>query len=551
MADKSKAVQFKMNDLVWAKMPSYCHWPGRIVEPNTPQIAKLKKSPTQHCIFFFGSNNYAWLEEKSLKPFYEFKEEMKAKGKPKDLFAAAMNDIESFIENPENFSALFEAKTPVQKKKSAPKPKIKHDIEADFDSLISDNSVPSSPSPSKTSTQITSRKSIDKPKSEKVPQTKRKSTRESDTLLNEDMDIEPTAQPAAKKPRKSSQAPISSPKPNEKNPEESRRRSDVTDAAKALKSPRRTEASLNVYGLIGVGIMGSTILENLLASGHEVVIYNRTQSKCDSFISEKCTMAGSPREVFEQSYVTFICVSDCDAVKEVVCDGERGIIAADCGGIEKGLVMLSSVDCETSRDIHGAVLMKDCRYLEAQIQGSKSEVKGGKAIVISAGEKSLHDDCKTCFNSFAKNTYYLGEEPETAVKMNLILQSMAGVQLAALTEALTLADSLGLQLRDILEIIGLSNLNSDFIAEKGLVIVDEKFREPSKKVDTMQNDLKMALEFGDTLEQPLPLVGASKEVFKSAKRMGFGSEDCAAVYFALNFNKYCYDYGNYTENGTM
>ena len=493
----------------------------------------------------------AWLEEKSLKPFYEFKEEMKSKGKPKDLFAAAMNDIESFIENPGNFSALFEPKTPVQKKKSAPKPKIKHDIEADFDSLISDNSVPSSPSPSKTSTQQTSRRSIDKPKSEKVPQTKRKSTRESDTLLNEDMDIEPTAQPQAKKARKSSQAPISSPKPNEKNPEESRRRSDVAEATKALKSPRRTESSATVFGLIGVGLMGSTILENLLASGHEVVIYNRTQSKCEPFVAPKCSMAGSPREVFEQAYVTFICVSDCDAVKEVVCDGERGIIAADCGGIEKGLVMLSSVDCETSRDIHGAVLMKDCRYLEAQIQGSKAEVKEGKAIIISAGEKSLNEDCKSCFKSFARDTYYLGEEPETAVKMNLVFQSLAGVQLAALTEALTLADSLGLQLRDILEIISLSNLNSDFIYEKGLVIVDEKFREPSKKVDTMQNDLKMALEFGDTLEQPLPLVGTSKEIFKSAKRMGFGSDDCAAVYFALNFNKYCYDYGNYPENGTI
>lgn len=40
-----------------AKMPSYCFWPGRIVEPNTASLAKLKKSPTQNCIFFFGSNN--------------------------------------------------------------------------------------------------------------------------------------------------------------------------------------------------------------------------------------------------------------------------------------------------------------------------------------------------------------------------------------------------------------------------------------------------------------------------------------------------------------
>lgn len=496
-----------------------------------------------------------------MKPYHEFKEEYKAKGKPKDQFQQAINDIESFIENPENFSALFEPKTPIQKKKSTPKPKAKQDIEADFDSLKSDSSVPSSPSVSKTSliavtTQPAPKSAEVKAKPEKVPKEgKRKPTRESDNLLHEDMDIEPAtaAQPQAKKPRKSSQAPMSSPKPANE-PSESPRRSIVTaEASKVLKSPARTvEPSANVYGLIGVGIMGSSILENLLASGHEVVIYNRTQSKCDQFIASKCTIASSPREVFEQAFITFVCVADCYAVKEVVCDGERGIIAAECNGIEKGLVMLSSLDCETSRDIHGTVLIKDCRYLEAQIQGSKTEVKQASAIVVTAGEKSLYDECKSCFDSFSKQTYYFGEEPETAVKMNLVLQSMAGVQLAALTEALTLADSLGLQLRDILEIISLSNLSSDFITDKGVVVVEEKFRESTKKVDTMTNDLKMALEFGDSLAQPLPLVAASKEIFKSAKRLGFGEQDCTAAYFALNHNKYCYEYGNYgNENGTI
>lgn len=53
-------------------------------------------------------NFSTWLEEKNLKPYAEFREEFMAKGKPKDQFMAAMNDIDSFIENPDNFSALFE-----------------------------------------------------------------------------------------------------------------------------------------------------------------------------------------------------------------------------------------------------------------------------------------------------------------------------------------------------------------------------------------------------------------------------------------------------------
>jgi 3-hydroxyisobutyrate dehydrogenase-like beta-hydroxyacid dehydrogenase len=496
-----------------------------------------------------------------LKPFDEFKEEFKAKGKPKEPFMQAMNDIESFIENPDNFSALFEPKTPVQKKKlSTPKPKQKQDLEADFDSLKSDSSVPSSPSLTQQQQQQPQQKpqtaskkrsssvrSNEKPKVEKVKAEKRKSTRESEQF-DEDMDLEPpVSSPPPKKQRKSTQATtnISSPRNNE---------SSLTETASSVikSSPRKSDIISPtpgcVYGLIGIGIMGSSILQKLLATGHEVVICNRTPARCEQFAGQ-CTVVNTPREVFDQAHITFVCVSDCDAVKEVVC-GVSGIITTDVVA-DKGVVMLSSIDCETSRSIQTALLLRgSIRYLEAQLQGSREQVKDSKLIVISAGEKSLYDDCKSCFDSFAKDTYYLSEDTEAAIKMNLILQSVAGVQLNALTEALSLADALQLQLRDILEIISLSNLNSEFINEKGNIILDEKYREPSMRVDTMQKDLKMAIEFGDSIEHPMPLVAASKEIFKSAKRMGMGQDDIAAVYFASNFNKYFYDL-NYTGNGNI
>lgn len=489
-----------------------------------------------------------------MRPYLEFREEFKAKGKPKDQFTAAMNDIESFIDNPDNFSALFEPKTPVQKPKtkSTPKPK-KQDFDADFDSLKSDSSVPSSPSLSKPSQETpkpakqrtTSQRSTEK-KSEK-----RKLTRESEETVqptepkDEEMDIEepPVAEPpAAKKPRKSNNS--ASHARNESTSSSSGRRSE-TEATKSLKSPRNSttnEASGDIYGMVGLGIMGKSILQNLINNGHEVVIYNRTQSCCDEFTgSPRCTIVASPREVFEQANITFVCVSDCDAVKEVVI-GESGIIASETSALDKGLVMLSSIDCETSSDIQNALMIKGSRYLEAQIQGSKEAAIAGELIVIASGDKSLYTDAKKCFDVFAKNTYFLSEEYGQAIKMNLVLQTMAGVQLAALTEALSLADTLGLQLRDILEIISLSNLNSEFIFQKGEIVTNDKYSEPSMKLDTMTKDLKMAIEFGDALEHPLPLVAASKELFKAAKRMDFGQSDAAAVYYAANFNKYCFDY---------
>lgn len=140
---------------------------------------------------------------------------MKQKGKPKDQFQQAMNDIESFIDNPDGFSALFEPKTPIQKKKASPKPKKSQDIELDFDSLKSDSSVPSSPNVTKTPTAPTPKRSISvrstekskvAEKTPKVPAVKRKATRESEP---EEAPAELVV-PPVKKPRKSSQTPIAS-----------------------------------------------------------------------------------------------------------------------------------------------------------------------------------------------------------------------------------------------------------------------------------------------------------------------------------------------------
>lgn len=513
----------------------------------------------------------------------ECREEFKDKGKQKDQgFVVAINDIDSFIENPDNFSALFEQKAPAQKKtKGTPKPK-KQDFDADFDSLKSDSSVPSSPSVSKTSLatptietpkakpskqRTSSARSIEKV--QKVPEPKRKATDDSEEMApkeeeeEEEMEIEePVAPPSTKKSRKSNS--ISTPQATARNASTSSssgggRRSEV-ETDKSLKSPNRSsatavaaEASGEIYGMVGLGIMGASIVENLIGSGYEVVIYNRDPVKCDKF--PNCTIVSSPREVFEQAHVTFVCVADCDAVKEVICDGSNGIISAEIpeGDKGKGLIMLSSIDCETSTDMQNVMLCKEgnARYLEAQIQGSRESAQNGDLIIIASGDKSLYDDTKGCFDAISKNSYFLGEEIGAAIKMNMVLQTMAGVQLAALAEALSLADTLGLQQRDILEIISLSNLNSEFIYQKGEVITSEKYREPSMKVDTMSKDLKMAIEFGDALNHPLPLVAASKELFKTAKRMGFGQDDSAAIYYAANFNKFAYDYGNSYENGNV
>lgn len=105
----------------------------------------------------------------------------------------------------------------------------------------------------------------------------------------------------------------------------------------------------------------------------------------------------------------------------------------------KGYVEMTSIDTETSKDIYESLLMKGVRYLEAQIQGSKAQAEEGTLIILAAGDRSLFEECQTCFEAMGKNSFFLGDVGN-ATKMNLVLQTLAGITIAGIAESLALGE---------------------------------------------------------------------------------------------------------------
>merc|ERR1712021_12330 len=130
------------------------------------------------------------------------------------------------------------------------------------------------------------------------------------------------------------------------------------------------------------------------------------------------------------------------------------------------------------------------RYLEAQLQGSKEQSNEGSLV--------------------------------------------SGVALAGLAEGMALADRAGLQQKDILEVLQLTGLARPLMVEKGKAIIEGGFP-TSHPLKHIQKDLKLSLNMGDQLDQPLPLTASANEVFKHAKRLGYGDHDTSAVYIRARF----------------
>lgn len=98
---------------------------------------------------------------------------------------------------------------------------------------------------------------------------------------------------------------------------------------------------------------------------------------------------------------------------------------------------MTGLDGDTSQDIADAIVSKGGRYLEAQMQGSRVQAEEGTLIILAAGDRTLFDECQSCFKAMGKNSFFLGDVGN-ASKMYLVLQLFTGVTLAGLAEALSL-----------------------------------------------------------------------------------------------------------------
>lgn len=539
---------YAINDLVWAKMKGFSPWPGRISQPPAElrRIAVKKNIPVR-CIFFFGSNNYAWIEETQIKPYHEFKEKLLSSCKSAG-FKEAVQQIEDFIANPENFTHLFTGEVDNRPDPDVEFNKLRegeNDKGEEESETVNNTTTPGALETSETPSTAT-KKSAAKKKVASTPKARAIPSKTKAAIAALD-DIGSTPSPKRKRKLNDSgevasgldldtfspvrrnvpvshllNRPVTVARPA--TPE-----IDMSSVSNALQS-RNIQASNLKFGFLGLGIMGCGIVKNLLNSGHSVVVWNRTATKCRKFQEAGAEVADTPSDVIEMTDVTFSCVSDPQVAKDLVF-GNCGVMSANLVG--KGYVEMTGVDPETSQDIAEQIISKGGRYLEAQIQGSKNQAEEGTLIILAAGERLLFEECQTCFEAISRNSFYLGDVGN-ATKMNLVLQMIHGVTLAGIAEGLALADRAGLQQKDVLEVLELTNMSSEMLLQKGNAIIKGEFptHQPLKH---MQKDLKLALGMADGLEQSLPITAASNEVYKHAKRLGYGSHDASAVYVRARF----------------
>ncbi|CAG0895542.1 unnamed protein product [Cyprideis torosa] len=552
---------YSSGDLVWAKMKGFPPWPGQVVEPPDGAKKPTKYKGPALWVFFYGTGDHAWIEIDNIKPYANFREQLK-KNKGSGL-KQAVGEIEKYIaDNPDALkiknlvpvssmsrTPTVSSSTPslsggarpvkVRLAKSTGAAKKRGMGESGTSSPSAGGSTPvkkPKPSPStssaasaveEVSTTVSSTSALGQFEFEDADEGSVNGGRSGGTdaigRVNHSDDDDVSYLPQLKK-RGSYflERPSSVPKPDVAPV-------DVRTVTHTLREKNIEPSKLKV-GFLGLGLMGSGLVKNLLHSGHAVNVWNRTAEKGKDFVKEGAVQGLTPQDVVGLSDVIFSCVSSPQTAKDIVF-GNCGVLPDMCEG--KAYVEMTSVDPETSQDIAEAIQGKGGRYLEAQIQGDKSQAEEGTVVILTAGDRSLYDDCQSFFAAMGRNSFFLGEIG-AACKLNLVLQSISGVAIAGLAEGMALADRAGLSEKDVLEIMELTRLNCPLLLDKGKEIIGATFTTQTA-LQHMQKDLRLALGLSDQLEAPLTLSATANELYKHAKRLGYGEHDVSAVYIRARF----------------
>jgi 3-hydroxyisobutyrate dehydrogenase len=215
--------------------------------------------------------------------------------------------------------------------------------------------------------------------------------------------------------------------------------------------------------------------------------------------------------------------------------GNCGVIhqADGCAALAgKGYVEMTSIDPDTSKDICNIIESKGGRYLEAQMQGSKKQAEGGSLIILAAGDKSLFDDCQTCFKAIGKTAFYFGQY-RVGDQDESVHQHGSGYRACRTAESMVLAERCGLSCKDFLEIFNLSEGASSYLSNKGQLINNRSFSKVEQALEYMQKDIKLCLDISNDVKQNLPVAAASNEAYKTVRRSGYDEHDVAIVFMKM------------------
>ena len=283
-------------------------------------------------------------------------------------------------------------------------------------------------------------------------------------------------------------------------------------------------------GFIGLGIMGRPMVANLIAAGYAPTVWNRSWAGVEACVALGAVAGESPRAVAEASDVLITMVTDSGDVEEVLVDGPGGDAErAAIAGLADGAVVveMSTISPVVTRAIAGRLAERGVAMLDAPVSGGDTGAKAGTLSIMVGGEAAALERCRPILEAMGKTITHCGPSGagQTVKLCNQV--AIAGA-LLGVCEALALAQKSGVDAERMLEAISAGAAGSWQLSNLGPRIAARDFA-PGFMIGLMQKDLRLALEAGDDVRQPLPNTSLVHQLYYQLQAQGADGDGTQAL----------------------
>ena len=276
---------------------------------------------------------------------------------------------------------------------------------------------------------------------------------------------------------------------------------------------------------IGLGVMGYPMAGYISKGGHNVTVFNRTQSKADKWIKEfKGEKADTPAKAAAGADFIFTCVGNDNDLREVTF-GDNGIFKT----IKNGSVYIDNTTASATiaREIYDYSKKNNFGFLDAPVSGGQAGAENGALTVMIGGDQDSFDKASDKIKCYSKKMKLLGG-PGSGQLAKMVNQICIAGLVQGLSEGINFGMKAGLNMEDVIEVISKGAAQSWQMENRYKTMIDDKF-DFGFAVDWMRKDLKIAMDEAKNNGSLLPVTELVDKYYGEVQGMGGNRWDTSSL----------------------
>jgi 3-hydroxyisobutyrate dehydrogenase-like beta-hydroxyacid dehydrogenase len=276
---------------------------------------------------------------------------------------------------------------------------------------------------------------------------------------------------------------------------------------------------------LGLGVMGYPMAGHLAKAGHQVTVYNRSPQKAEKWIGEHGgKSAPTPAAAARSADIVMMCVGNDDDVRQLIM-GRDGVL----DGIAQGSVLVdhTTASAIVAREAYEACKSKGVGFLDAPVSGGQAGAQNGNLTIMVGGDAGVYAKAEGVLQHYARAVTLLGG-PGAGQLTKMVNQICIAGIVQGLSEGIAFGQKAGLDIEQVLDVIGKGAAQSWQMENRGKTMVADKF-DFGFAVDWIRKDLAICLEEARKNGAQLPITALVDQFYARIQQMGGNRWDTSSL----------------------